>query len=65
MAELEFVDDWFTRREWFGQIFSKVALGRMLFGGEICYSPLVPAQDIKAFWHPGDSQYDRYSELPR
>ena len=37
----------------------------MLFGGEICYSPLVPAQDIKAFWHPGDSQYDRYSELPR
>jgi len=33
--------------------------------GETHYPDAVRGRDVLAIWHPGDSQYDRHTELPR
>jgi hypothetical protein len=65
VAELEFLNDRFWRREWFSLMFSRAALGLAFGGSEVCYSPFVPAKDVAAMWQPGNDEYDRYPELPQ
>ena len=33
--------------------------------GETHYPDAVRGRDVLAIWHPGDSEYDRHTELPR
>ena len=47
------------------KVFVGIELDLQLAIADVFYRTPVPPEDILDVWHPGDEEYDRFSDLPR